>query len=514
MQSRINKRKILSNTIFLYIRLLFIMCINLYMVRIVLKILGETDYGIYNVVGGIVAMFSFLSSTMAGASQRFFSYELGREGKNNLKEIFAANVTIYAILAALLIVVAETAGLWFLNAKLNIPEARMHSANIVFQLSIAAMVFNILSIPFQADITAHEKMNIYAYISVYEVVAKLLLTILLTAIPFSDKLELYSILMAAIAFSVALIYFAYARKKFEECRIRFGTNKKDFSSILSYAGWTIFGALASIVRSQGINMLLNTFFNTIVNAARGVAYQVFNAISQFANNFFTAVRPQIVKSYAAGEYDGMKQLVFQSSRFSFYLILVIAIPLLFEAETILGTWLEEVPEHTIAFTRLVIINAVIESLANPLIAVVQATGKVKKYQIIVGSIIIMNLPISYLFLYMGYNPESTMVIAIVISVIAHIARIIILHKMPNVNISAKEYIKKVILICFGISILATAFPLITVYTMEPSIIRVVVTTAVSILWTVFLAIVIGMNKSERKSILNFIKRKAQPKSNE
>ncbi|MBO7482011.1 MAG: oligosaccharide flippase family protein [Bacteroidales bacterium] len=513
MESRINKRKILSNTIFLYIRLLFIMGINLYMVRIVLKILGETDYGIYNVVGGIVAMFTFLSGTMAGASQRFFSYELGKEGKNNLKEIFAANVTIYAILAAIIIVVAETAGLWFLNAKLNIPEPRMYSANIVYQFSILAMVFSVLSIPFQADITAHEKMNIYAYISVYEVVAKLLLTILLTAIPFSDKLELYSILMAAIAFSVALIYFAYARKKFEECRIRFGTNKKDFSSILSYAGWTIFGALASVVRSQGINMLINIFFNTVVNAARGIAYQVFNAISQFANNFFTAVRPQIVKSYAAGEYNGMKQLVFQSSRFSFYLILLIAIPLLFETETILEIWLDEVPEHTIAFTRLVIINAVIESLANPLIAVVQATGNVKKYQLIVGSIIIANLPVSYIFLSLGYNPESTMVIAIVISLIAHIARIIILHKMPNVNIKAMEYIKNVIVICLCLSILATIIPLVTVHFMEPSIIRMIVTALVSVIWTALLAITIGMNKNERKNLVNIVKRKTQRKEN-
>ncbi|MBO7134712.1 MAG: oligosaccharide flippase family protein [Bacteroidales bacterium] len=513
MESRINKRKILSNTIFLYVRLLFIMGINLYVVRIVLQILGETDYGIYNVVGGIVAMFTFLSGTMAGASQRFFSYELGKEGINNLKEIFAANVTIYAILAAIIIVVAETVGLWFLNAKLNIPETRMHSANIVYQFSILAMVFNVLSIPFQADITAHEKMNIYAYISVYEVVVKLLLTILLTTIPFSDKLELYSILMAAIAFSVALIYFAYARRKFEECHIRFGTNKKDFSSILSYAGWTIFGALASVVRSQGINMLINIFFNTVVNAARGIAYQVFNAISQFANNFFTAVRPQIVKSYAAGEYNGMKQLVFQSSRFSFYLILLIALPLLFETETILDIWLDEVPEHAIAFTRLVIINAVIESLANPLIAVVQATGNVKKYQLIVGCIIITNLPVSYIFLSLGYNPESTMVIAIVISVIAHIARITILHKMPNVNIKAKEYIKKVILTCLGISILATVVPLITVYFMEPRIIRMIVTAMVSVVWTALLAITIGMNKNERKNLVNIVKRKTQRKEN-
>ena len=389
----------------------------------------------------------------------------------------------------------------------------MFAANVVYQFSILAMVFNILSIPFQADITAHEKMNIYAYISVFEAVAKLALTFLLTAIPFSDKLELYSVLMAAIALCVALIYFSYARKKFEECRIRFSKNKKDFSSILSYAGWTTFGALASIVRSQGINMILNMFFNTVVNAARGVAYQVFTAISQFANNFFTAVRPQIVKSYAAGEYDGMKRLVFQSSRFSFYLILLIAIPLLFEAETILGIWLEEVPEHTIAFTRLVIINAVIESLANPLIAVVQATGKVKKYQLIVGSIIIMNLPVSYLFLYLGYSPESTMIIAIIISIIAHIARIIILHKMQDINIKAKEYIKNVIAICLGLSILATAIPLLIVYFMEPTIMRMFVTAGISVVWTAFLALAIGMNKIERKSLVRLLKRNKQQKEN-
>lgn len=498
----INKKRIAHNTLLLYFRMILIMAINFYAVRLVLNILGEEDYGIYNVVGGIVAMFTFISSTMGGAAQRFFSFELGKKNKNHLKQIFSLNVTVFFLIVLIVLILAETIGLWFLNHKLIIPPERMVAAQWVYQFSIIGFVFTIFSIPYTAAITAHEKMNAYAYISMVEVVFRLLILFMLSSFQF-DKLKLYAVLMSIISLLVALFYYLYCRFHFEECKFRFYWEKSLFKELASYAGWSIFGSLAFVVRSQGINILISMFFAPAVNAARAVAYQVFVGISQFASNFFTAVRPQLVKSYAVGEKKEMMKLVFQSSRFSFYLLLVIATPLFLEMDMILTLWLKQLPEYVIVFTRLVVINALVESLSNPLIATVQATGKVKQYQIIVSSVLLLNLPISYFFLRCGFSPEVTMVVAIIISILAHTVRVVLVQNL--IEMSVKEYLLKVIAPCLWVTALSALFPLLLFLLMPASLLRLGVMVGLSFLASFLTIFFTGISCHERKSLVQFVK---------
>lgn len=478
------------------------MLVSLYTVRVVLNTLGVIDYGIFNVVGGIVVMFSFLSNTMASASQRFFAFELGQNNILQLKKTFSITMIIYAMIAVIILILAETAGLWFLNTQMTIPLERMNAANWVYQFSVFSFMMTMFAIPYNAAIIAHERMNVYAYVSIIEVIFKLIIVYLLVLFSF-DKLKLYAVLIFIVTTILTFIYRTYCKRKFTECRFSFYWEKSLFKKIVSYSGWNLFGATAGIFKEQGINILLNVFFNPVVNAARGIAYQVNNAINQFATNFFTAVSPQIIKYYAAGEKEKMKSLVFQSSKFSYFLLFMLSMPVLLETNFILSIWLKIVPDYLVLFTRLIIVNALMDSLSGALVTSALATGKIKQYQIIVGGTLLLNFPVSYFFLKMGFPPQSTMYVAIVIAIINLLLRLIMLQKM--IGLSIKKYAKDVLFVVALVSFLSCFIPLLIFFNMEDSWVRFLIVGIASLLSTGLVIYFIGINYKERRYISQVIK---------
>jgi len=492
--SSINRKRIARNTALLYFRMLLIMVISLFTVRIVLQTLGVEDYGIYNVVAGIVVMFSFLSNTMASSSQRYFAFELGKEDYLRLKKVFSISLMVYFGIALVVLLLAETLGLWFLNTKMTIPPNRMEAANWIYQFSIFSFLITIITIPYNAVIIAREKMGIYAYVSIIEAALKLLIVYLLVFFSF-DKLKLYGILLFGVTLIITGIYRTYCRKKYEECRFQFYRDKDFFKELIGYSGWNLYGALAGVFKNQGINILLNIFFGPIVNAARGVAFQVNSAINQFVSNFYTAVHPQITKSYAVGERKEMMNLVFQSSKFCFYLMLFLSVPVLIETPFILKLWLTELPDYVVIFTRLVILNTLIDAMSYPLITAAQATGKIMKYQLIVGSMLFLNLPLSYILLKFGLPPEITLYVSIVISILCLFMRAFMLRSM--VGMSVRAYFTDVILIAFSVSVISLVLPVIIYINLEENLIRLLIVTVVSLLSTGISIWFLGLSKNER-----------------
>jgi len=350
------------------------MLVSLFTVRIVLDVLGIIDYGIFNVVGGIVMMLGFLGGTMAGASQRFLAFEIGRNDKVRLKKTFSVTLTIYVFIAFLVIIIAETFGLWFVNHKMVIPPDRIEAARWVYHFAVFSFVMTIITIPYQSVIIAREKMNIYALIGILEVAAKLLIVYLLVLISF-DKLKLYSMLVFITTTIITLIYRTYCKKNFEEATFKLSKDWSIFREISTYAGWNMIGSIANIFRTNGVNILLNLFYGPIVNAAQGIAFQITAAINNLILNFYMAVKPQITKTYASGNNIYFIKLVFQSSKFSFFLLLLLTMPLIIETHFILDLWLMEIPPYVILFTRLMIIGLLIETINNQLISALQASGK-------------------------------------------------------------------------------------------------------------------------------------------
>lgn len=427
-KSAVNNKRIAKNTLYLYLRMLFVMGISLYTVRAILDILGVVDYGIYNVVGGVVTMFAFMNKTLSTSSQRYFSVALAKDDRDDLKRVFSLNLTVFSILGVIVVVLLETIGLWFVNYKMTIPPDRMFPANVVYQVSILAMLLHIVVVPYMALVVAHEKMNIFAIIGVVEAVGKLAIVFLLTVISF-DKLIIYGVLVLLLAFGNSLWYIIYCLKHYPESHFRWYWNKNEAVDLLGFSGWHFLGTFSTTGRSQGINILLNLFFNPAINAARAVAYQVYGAVHQLVTNFFTAVKPQIYKSYASSQYEEMFKLVMRSSLFSMYLISLLIFPLIASTQFVLGLWLKKIPEYTIVFVQLVLLNGLVDSVDAPLSATALATGKIRKYEIAVSSVILANIPISYVALKMGCNPEITMVISIVLSCIDVFVRTLMLKGM-------------------------------------------------------------------------------------
>lgn len=386
-----NTRRIAKNTAMLYIRMLLIMAVTLYTSRLVLNVLGVEDFGIYNVVGGVVMMFAFLNGAMAQSTQRFLSFEIGRNNKEQLKKVFSLSVTIHIGIAILILVLAETLGLWFLNTKMNIPADRMEAARWIYQFAIFSFMVSVVQVPYNAAIIAHERMQVYAYISIAEAALKLFVAFALTWTAF-DKLKVYAVLVFGVNVMIAFLYRLYCKWKIKECRYRFIWDKKLYTTLTGFAGWNLFGTFAWLMKSQGLNVILNIFFGPLLNAAYGIANQVNTAVNSFVQNFSMALNPQIVKSYAAGDLSYTVTLLFRGARFSYYLFLFFAVPLLIETEVILKLWLKNVPEYAVIFTRLVIINSMFESFTYTMGTAIQATGKNKLYQFIVGGTILLNLP--------------------------------------------------------------------------------------------------------------------------
>lgn len=505
-----NNKRIAKNTLMLYFRMLVTMIVSLITVRIVLDTLGVVDYGVYNVVGGMVTMFSFLSGTMASASQRFFAFEIGKNNHGQLKKIFSVTMTIYVLLAAIILILSETVGLWFLENKMTIPSERMNAARWVYQLSVLSFIVTIFSIPYNAAVIAHEKMNVYAYVSIIEVVLKLVIVYLLIISPY-DKLIIYAGLIFCTTLITTIIYRVYARRVFPECRYSFYWNTSLFKEILSYSGWNLFGSLSGIMKDQGINILLNIFFGPAVNAARGIAFQVSSMLNKFVQNFMIAVRPQIIKYYAKKEMELLYKLVFQSSKFSFFLLFTLSIPVLLETNFLFSLWLKEVPSYVVLFSRLVILNAVVDSFTSPLGTSVLATGKIKKYQIVTGGTLLLNFPVSYIFLKLGFSPQSTMYIAIVFSLIGVVLRLVILDGL--ISFPVRKYFKDVILRSILSTVPACIIPWLILLNLEEGFIRFLLVSISSIIFSIITIYSIGLSRYERHFVIQVIKKKLKLNSN-
>lgn len=494
-----NNKRIAKNTLLLYFRMFFLMVVSLYTSRVVLNALGVEDFGIYNVVGGVVAMFSMLSGSLSSAITRFITYELGTGNRENLKNIFSSAVTIQIGLAILIILLAEAVGVWFLNVKMNIPDARMAAANWVFQFSVLTFAINLISVPYNASIIAHEKMSAFAYISILEALGKLAIAFLIAISPI-DKLVFYAILMCAVALIVRFAYGAYCKKHFEECTYHLIFDKDLLKRIFSFAGWNFIGASSAVLRDQGGNVIINLFCGPAVNAARGIAFQVNNAISSFVTNFMTALNPQITKSYATGDREYMMTLIFQGARLSFYMLLLLSLPVLVNTHYILGLWLKTVPDHAALFVQLVLLFAMSESISNPLITAMLATGKIRKYQIIVGGLQLMNLPVSYILLRIGMFPEIVIMVTIVISQCCLAARLLILRGM--IGLSIRKYLKNVYINVLAVIVTSAIFPLLLTNMLKESFPDFILSSLVALTCTGITIYYIGCSKAERKFVLN------------
>jgi len=404
------------------------MIVQLFTVRVVLEALGDVDYGINNVVAGVVTMFAFLSATMATASQRYFSYEIGKGDLVQLKKLFSLTLITYCIIAVIVFVLAETIGLWFLNNKMVIPENRMFAANWCYQFAILSFMMTMFQVPYDAMVIAREKMNVFAYVSILEVFLKLGIVYLLKISSY-DRLITYGFLGLLVVTIVTTTYKYYCLRKFPESHFKWYWNKNKFKEICSYSGWNLFGSVSGVFYNQGINVLLNVFFGPVVNTGRAIAFQVNGAINQFVLNFMTATRPQITKLYATEEYDKMFKLVFRSTKFSYFLLFFFAMPVFWEVEPLFRLWLGSVPNYVVIFTRLAIVISLIDSLSYSIMTAVQATGKIKQYQLVVGLCFMLNLPISFLFLKLGFPPETTLFIGVIVAMICFVLRVVMLRKL-------------------------------------------------------------------------------------
>lgn len=497
-QTSDNNKRIAKNTLLLYFRILFMMIVSLYTSRVILNALGVEDFGIYNVVGGVVAIFSVISGTLSAAISRFITYELGKGDQSKLNKIFSASVTIQLLLSLIIVVLIESVGVWFLNAKMTIPAERMTAANWVLQFSIVTFVINLISVPYNAAIIAHERMSAFAYISILEAVCKLTIAFLIMVSPM-DKLIFYAILMCMVSVIVRFTYGHYCKKHFAECTYHFHWDADILKKMFGFAGWNFIGASSAVLRDQGGNIVINLFYGPTVNAARGIAIQVNSAIMGFVSNFMTALNPQITKSYASGDREYMMTLIFQGARLSFYMLLLLSLPVLVNTHYILVLWLKLVPEHAVLFVQLILIFAMSESISNPLVTAMLATGKIRNYQIVVGGLQMMNLPISYVCLRFGCIPETVLVVAIAISQCCLAARLYMLRRM--IGLSSIQYMKKVYFNVIAVALLSVMIPAILSMYMEESFLSFAILSLLAMACTIAVELYVGCNGKERAFVI-------------
>ena len=489
-----NNKRIAKNTLLLYVRMLFLMAVSLYTSRVVLNTLGVEDYGIYNVVGGVVLMFGFINGSMSSSTQRYITFALGQGDTERLRRVFSTALQIHALVSVLAVILGETVGLWFMYTQMQIPAGRMDAAFWVLQCSIVSTVVMIISVPYNAAIIAHEKMSAFAYISILEAVLKLAVVYLLVVFP-SDKLVLYSFLILAVQLLIRSCYSRYCNRHFEESGYRHVWDKALFKEMTGFAGWSMFGNLSAVLYGQGLNMLLNVFFGPVVNAARAVAVQVQTAVQQFVGGFQMAVNPQITKAYAKGEMEEMRRLMFRSARFSFYLLFFLSLPVLFETDFILTVWLKTVPEDTVVFLRIMICTSLIYSLANPLIIANQATGKVKKYQTVCGIILLMILPVSCVCLLLGCPAYSVFIVHFVMESVAQLARMLMLR--PLIGIRVRDYVRNIYVRVLAVSVLSVVVPMAVYESMDGTVFRFFAVSTACALSVGVVAYTVGLSGNER-----------------
>lgn len=508
-----NNKRIAKNTLALYARMLLVMLVSLYTVRVVLQVLGEEDYGIYNVVGGIVAMFAFLSSTLASSSNRYFAYSIGQGDYDRLEKVFSVTTTLYLIGTVVIAILAESIGFWYLHTQLNIPGDRMNAAEWVLHCSVLTFAVTLVATPHKAMIIAHEKMGFYAYVGVLEAVLALALAFSLKWIGRWDHLIVYAILMLLCGVVVNMSYIVFARQRCKGARYHFYWDGGLMKEIASFSGWNLFGALAAVIKNHGINLLLGAFFLPSVNAARGIAYRVSGALNSFSNNFYMAVRPQITKYYAQDNRAETFNLVVRSARMTYFLMFFLSIPVACFASPILSLWLKgNVPTYTSEFMVMAIVIALIDAMSHPLITLAQATGRVALYQSVVGMVLIMTLPISWIFLKYGGEPVVTVYVALAISIIAMSLRLLILRRIADFPV--RSFLSLVFRSIVWPSVISMAFLLVFrhfVYDLYPSVVMLIVSVSISIIFTTAMILFLGLDNSERRYIYSFVQSKFSKK---
>ncbi len=496
-QTSDNNKRIAKNTLLLYVRMLFMMAVLLYTSRVILNTLGVQDFGLYNVVAGFVTMFTFINTAMASATQRYLNFELGKNNDERLRKVFSTSVNIHAVISLVILLLAETVGLWFVYTQLTIPNGRMDAVLWVYQCAILSTIVLVMSVPYNAAIIAHEKMGAFAYISVAEVTLKLLIVYMLTIGDF-DKLKLYAILMLAVQVFVRIIYGWYSGKHFKETKYHWIWDKALFKEMTGFAGWSLFGNLAAVAFTQGVNVLLNIFFGPVVNAARGVTVQVQNAIMNFCRNFQMALNPQIVKLYASDELGSMHRLIYRSTKFSFFLLLLLSLPVMIEADYILKLWLKIVPEHTVSFVRIILCISLVDAIGNPLITAAQANGHIRKYQAVVGGILLGIVPVSYIVLKLGAPPVGVFIVHFTMIVLAHVSRVWMIR--PMISMRIREYIVKAILPLLYVSVPSVLVSVMAFMLMPEGFLGFIAVCLVCALSVSMLTYVLGFDAHEREFV--------------
>lgn len=501
-----NNKRIAKNTLYLYIRMIITLVVTLYTSRVILKNLGIEDFGIYNVIGGVIVLFSFISVALRVATQRFVSYELGLGEKGNPNRVFCMSLQCLFIIAVLVVVLAETVGLWFVNTKLDIPVVRMEAAAWVYQITILSFIANLFVVPFQATIIAYEKMSFYAYVSIIDVVLKLGVALLISVCSF-DKLIAYALLLLVVNCISVLLSAFYCQRVIKIGSFRIVKDKELFKQIMSFSGWSMVNGGAVITAQQGGNILLNIFNGVVANGAYGIANQVANAIYHFVSNFQSAFQPQIVKQYAAGEHDGLSLLMNRASVFSFYLLLIIAVPFCVSSEFILTFWLGEAPQYTAGFCQLMLLYFLIDALEAPLWMLIGATGKMKVYTIWSAAITVFNIPLSWVLLKNGFSVYWVFIVRASLNYLCGIIRPLYVRYLVK-TFSLRKYIKALVK---PLTVTAIIGGLVLLYYSSPIYIHPLPRIFISFGITFIVIWICGFNQGEKQWIRNVVMTKLRKK---
>ena len=494
-----SRTRIAKNTLFLYLRMLLLTLVSLYTSRVILDALGVEDYGVYNVVGGVVTMFVVLSGSLNAAITRFLNIEMGKGNDERLAQVFSSSLGIQFLIAAVVLLLGETVGLWFVNHILVIPPERLVAANWCYQFSLLTFGINLISVPYNSAIIAHEKMATFAYISIFEAVSRLSIALTIVFSPI-DRLVYYAGLIALLSILVRFIYARYCKRHFEECRHNVSYDKTIFKQIFSFVGWNLIGTSSYVMREHGGTILTNLYFGPAVNAARALAMKVNATVVGFVQNFMVAMNPQITQNYASGNHAYMLNLVYLGSRFSFYILFLLSFPVMMCTGELLHLWLKEVPDYTTVFIQLILILSLSESLSNPLITAMLATGKIRNYQIVVGGIYLLNIPVSWLLIELGMGPEAVLLTAIVISQIGLFARLLMLR--PMIHLSPRDYLRQVYLRVWLVVAAAIVLPLVLHAVVGGGIVLNLAIAAFAFVCSLASIYFVGCNQHEKRFLLD------------
>ena len=498
-----SNKSIIKNTIFLYTRLIFILFVSLYTTREILSALGVVDYGIYNVVAGFVSMFGFLNTSMINSIQRFYNYEKGLGNFDGIRSVYNMALRIQVLIGVITLVLLEVIGLWYINSKMVLPSDRLFAANWVFQFAAFSLLLVILQIPYSAAVVSNERMNYYAFVGICDALVKLLIAF---ALPYatSDKLILYGFLILCISILNFLMYYIYSKVHFKEIRLVKGFNKSIFTKLLSFSGWNIFDTFAFVIQGQGLNLLMNSFFGPIVNAARGIAYQIQSTVYGFSSNLSIAFKPQLIESYAQEDFSRTTSLFFSMSKACFFMQYLLSVPIILNLDYILSLWLgSNIPDHTVNFTRLVLINTIINSLNMPMSQVVQATGTIRTYQVIRSVVLILVLPLSYVAVRAFNFPEAVFYSIIVITIIMQPLSLYLLNRV--FQFEYKAYLIRIILPLLIFALLMPLPSILLTNHLQTGILKLLISTIVILISSLLLGWTILLSKEERNLLLSYLK---------